>query len=175
MHDARLRFFAVTVLMLVPLVVAPRAGESQVLVGGRAGAYTSHGDPFVGGEVLVGVEDDLFLDPNIEVVFADHASKATFNFDVHYDFARRGRAFFWLGAGLAVIYVDPDGTPEAETDAGANIFFGVGFRTQGRRWVPYIQAKILAADDSDFVLGGSGSPGHCPQSEIIFSVSYLFP
>ena len=153
MHDARLRAFSGTFLILVLLVGAPRSGESQVLVGGRAGAYTAHGDPFVGGEVLVGVERDLFLNPNIEVVFADRASKATFNFDVHYDFARRGRAFFWLGAGLAVIYVDPDGAPDASTDAGANILFGVGFRSLGRRWVPYIQAKILAADDSDFALG----------------------
>jgi hypothetical protein len=153
MHDARLRFFTTTFLILVFLVVAPRAGESQVLVGGRAGAYTAHGDPFIGGEVLVGVEHDLFLNPNIELVFADNASKATFNFDFHYDFARRGKAFFWLGAGLAVIYVDPDGSPDARTDAGANVLFGVGFQTLGRRWVPYIQAKVLAADDSDFVLG----------------------
>jgi hypothetical protein len=99
------------------------------------------------------VDQDLFLNPNVELVFADHANKATFNFDVHYDFARRSRAFFWLGTGLAVIYGDPDGSSDSETDAGANILFGVGFREQGRRWIPYIQAKVLAADDSDFVLG----------------------
>jgi hypothetical protein len=153
MGHVRLPAFFVTSLILVFSGAAPRAGESQVLVGGRAGAYTAHGDPFVGGEVLVGVEEDLFLNPNIEVVFADRAGKAPFNFDVHYDFARRGRAFFWLGAGLAVIYVDPDGSPEAMTDAGANILFGVGFRSTGRRWIPYIQAKVLAADDSDFAFG----------------------
>ena len=152
MHHARPRFFIATLLVLPFLAAAPGTGESQVLVGGRAGAYLDHGDPFVGGEVLVGVEEDLYLNPNIELVFPERANKATFNFDLHYDFARRGRAFFWVGGGLAVIYVDPDGSPDSRTDAGANILFGVGFRTQGR-WVPYIQAKILAADDSDFVLG----------------------
>jgi hypothetical protein len=152
MRSVRLRSFTGPFLVFLSLVAAPRAGESQVLVGGRAGAYTAHGDPFVGGEVLVGLDQDLFLNPNIELVFADHTNKATFNFDVHYDFARRSRAFFWLGAGLAVIYVDPDGSSDSETDAGANILFGVGFRGQGR-WIPYIQAKVLAPDDSDFVLG----------------------
>jgi hypothetical protein len=151
MHNPRVRAFSVTFLILV--FTAPGPGESQVLVGGRAGAYTAHGDPFVGAEVLVGVEENLFLNPNIDVVFAERAGKATFNFDVHYDFASRGRAFFWLGAGLAVIYVDPDGAPEAMTDAGANILFGVGFRAPGRRWIPYVQAKVLAAEDSDFALG----------------------
>jgi hypothetical protein len=153
MRDARPGVLCLTVLTHVFLFVPPRPGESQVLVGGRAGAYTAQGDPFVGGEVLVGVEESLFLNPNIDVVFADRASKAIFNFDLHYDFARRGAAFFWLGAGLAVIYVDPDGAPDAETDAGANILLGVGFRSPGRRWIPYIQAKILAASDSDFALG----------------------
>lgn len=153
MRHFRLASFAGPFLVFVSLVAAPRAGESQVLVGVRAGAYTADGDPFVGGEVLVGVEKDLFLNPNVELVFADRASKATFNFDVHYDFARRSKAFFWLGAGLAVIYLDPEGSPDSMTDAGANILFGVGFRELGRRWVPYIQAKVLAADESDFVLG----------------------
>jgi hypothetical protein len=153
MHDARRSAFAIAVLILFFVIAVPPSGESQVLVGARAGAYTADGDPFIGGEVLVGVERDLFLNPNVEWVFAERANKGTFNFDVHYDFARRGSAFFWLGGGLAVIYVDPDGVPDSRTDAGANIIFGVGFRTAGRRWVPYIQAKVLAADDSDFVLG----------------------
>jgi hypothetical protein len=56
-------------------------------------------------------------------------------------------------AGRVAVYVDPEGAADATTDAGANILFGVGFSSPGRRWIPYIQAKILAADDSDFALG----------------------
>ena len=123
MYHARPRFFIAIILVLPLLAAAPGTGESQVLVGGRAGAYLDHGDPFIGGEVLIGVEEDLYLNPNVELVFPERANKATFNFDLHYDFARRGRAFFWVGGGLAVIYVDPDGSPDSRTDAGANILF----------------------------------------------------
>ncbi|MGH9323605.1 MAG: hypothetical protein ACRD21_13265 [Vicinamibacteria bacterium] len=153
MHHARLRVLTFIFLIAISIGGTALESDAQVLVGGRAGAYIADGDPFIGGEVLVGVEENLFLNPNVEYVFAENASKATFNFDLHYDFARRGRAFFWLGGGLAVIYVDPDGPPDSRTDAGANILFGVGFRTPGRRWVPYIQAKILAAEEGDFILG----------------------
>lgn len=137
--------------VLIPILL-PGSLEAQTLVGGRAGAYLADEDLFLGGEVLVGVERNFYFNPNVEFVFAERANKSTFNFDFHYDFARRGNAFFWIGAGLAVIYTDPDGPRDAETDAGANILFGVGFRTTGRL-IPYVQAKLIAADDSDFVLG----------------------
>jgi hypothetical protein len=142
-----------TAVLLVSSVFAVGSGESgaQVLLGARAGVYTADGDPFIGGEVVTGIERNLYLNPNVEYIFAENAGKATFNFDLHYDFAHRGRAFFWIGGGLAIVYVDPDSS-DSSTDAGANILFGVGFRGGGRV-IPYIQAKILASDDSDFALG----------------------
>lgn len=147
-----LRFSLVIAATTFLVMSLPRAGAAQVLVGGRAGVYLADGDPFVGGEVLVELQENLFLNPNVEFVFPERANEVLFNFDLHYDFARRGNAFFWFGGGLAVIYLDPDGTDNSSTDAGANILFGVGFRTSGR-WIPYVQAKILASDDSDFALG----------------------
>lgn len=138
---------------LVVNVLIPCSGAwAQTLVGARAGAYLDDGDPFVGGEVLVGLDRHLFFNPNVEVVFADRSTKSAFNFDVHYDFARRGNALFWVGGGLAVIYRNPDGPGRSTTGAGANVLFGVGFRGS-RRWIPYIQAKVVAAGDSDFALG----------------------
>lgn len=153
MYQVRLRHLAYIFLIALFLGLTATDSDAQVLVGGRGGAYFADGDPFIGGEVLVGVADNLWFNPNVEWIFVENANKATFNFDVHYDFARRGPAMFWFGGGLAVIYVDPDGAPDSNTDAGANLLFGVGFRTAGRRWVPYVQAKVLAADDSDFSVG----------------------
>ena len=141
----------VAALVLTSLALC-RSGSAQTLVGVRGGAYLDHGDPFIGGEVLVGLDHDLFFNPNVEVVFGDRSTTGAFNFDVHYDFARRGTAFFWVGGGLAVIYRNPEGAGDSTTDAGANILFGVGFRGS-RRWIPYIQAKVVAAGDSDFALG----------------------
>jgi hypothetical protein len=143
---------SIALLTVLGALAFARSGGAQTYVGGRAGAYLADEDPFVGGEVLVGVEEDLYFNPNVDFVFADRANKSTFNFDFHYDFARRGRAFFWIGAGLALIYVDPDGPVDSTTDAGANVLFGVGFRSSGSV-IPYVQAKLIAADDSDFVLG----------------------
>jgi hypothetical protein len=144
------RSLVISSIIAFTLLGLSQTGESQTHLGARAGAFLADGDPFVGGEVLVGVADDLFFNPNVEVAFADNATKGLFNFDIHYDFARVNKAFFWVGAGLAVIYTDPEGR-DSETDAGANVLFGVGFNTSGRL-IPYVQAKILAADDSDFGL-----------------------
>jgi hypothetical protein len=147
------RMPAALVAALVAIALCPvRGASAQTLVGVRAGAYLNQGDPFVGGEVLVGLDRNLFFNPNVEVIFADRSTKGAFNFDVHYDFARRGNAFFWVGGGLAVIYTNPEGSGRATTDAGADILFGVGFRGS-RRWIPYVQAKVVAAGDSDFSLG----------------------
>jgi hypothetical protein len=144
------RWLVVGSLVVLASLGFSRVGESQARLGARGGVFLADGDPFVGGEVLVEVADDLFFNPNVEVAFPNNATRGLFNFDLHYDFARVNRAFFWVGAGLAVIYTDPEGR-DSETDAGANVLFGVGFNTSGR-WIPYVQAKILAADDSDFGL-----------------------
>lgn len=145
------RSLLVSFIVALALLGHPRASESQTLVGVRGGAYFANGDPFVGGEVLVGVDKNWFFNPNVEVVFPERATKGLFNFDVHYDFARYRRAMFWVGGGLAVIYVDPKGEGSSTTDVGANVLFGVGFRSSGRV-IPYVQAKVLAADGSDFGL-----------------------
>ena len=152
MYHARPRFFIAIILVLPLLAAAPGTGESQVLVGGRAGAYLDHGDPFVGGEVLIGVEEDLYLNPNVELVFPERANKATFNFDLHYDFARRGRAFFWVGGGLAVIYVGGGEGGKALEKYGevswvTHVFTAGGtvLNALGSEPVPYLVALRLAA------------------------------
>jgi hypothetical protein len=86
---------AIAVIALGPC----RGASAQALVGVRGGAYLDHGDPFIGGEVLVGLDHDLFFNPNVEVVFADRSTTGAFNFDVHYDFARRGTAVKVVAAG----------------------------------------------------------------------------
>ncbi len=143
------RSLVVSSIIAFALLGLSHDSESQTHVGVRGGVFLADGDPFVGGEVLVGIAEDWFFNPNVEVVFADRATKGLFNFDVHYDFARRDNAMFWVGGSLAVIYADPEGEGNSSTDAGANVLFGVGFRTSSRV-IPFVQAKILAADDSDF-------------------------
>lgn len=134
-------------------VIGPvSVSEAQMLFGGRLGAYVDQEDLFVGGEVLAPLGDSFYLNPNVEYVFANRANQATFNFDVHYDFARRGSLTFWIGAGLGILYFDPDGSPGSETNVGANFLFGTAF-LRDADVIPYVQAKVIAAEDSEVVIG----------------------
>ena len=129
-----------------------QAAESPTLFGGRFGAYLDAEDLMLGGELLTPVQDRLYFNPNVEYVFVDRASFATFNFDFHYDFPFSDDNFWWAGAGLGILYRNPDGPAEADTDLGANFLFGVGFG-RNNDVIPYVQAKVIASNNSDFVVG----------------------
>ena len=118
--------------------------------GVRLGIYTDPSDLFVGGEFLTPVTRGIYFNPNIEFVFIEHGDELTFNFDFHYDLPGVRRASAWVGAGLGIIYINPEGPAESNTDVGLNLLFGVGLPS--RNLEPYVQAKIIIADNSDFVI-----------------------
>lgn len=149
--QARSRKWFFVAVLLAAGGVTPRTAQGQTLVGGRVGVYTDAEDFFAGAEVLAPVADRLYVNPNVEYVFANRRTFATFNFDVHYDFPVSGRTVLWAGGGLGILYNNPDGPQESRTDLGANLLFGVGF-LRGGPLIPYIQAKVIAADNSDFVV-----------------------
>jgi hypothetical protein len=120
------------------------------MFGVRAGFYTKAEEPFAGAELLVPLSHSVFLNPNVEYVFTEGRTYMTFNADFHYDFPTRGRTLVWAGAGLAVLYSNPEGQGDSSTDMGANFIFGVGRRGPV---VPYVQAKLIAKDDTEFVIG----------------------
>jgi len=139
-----------TLALLGSLLLAASPASPDNLMGGiRFGYYTDVSEPFVGGELLVGVAHRLYFNPNVEVVLVDNGSYLTFNGDFHYDFPTRS-AFFWLGAGLGVIQVNPEGPENSDTSLAANFLAGVGFRTG--RVIPYFQAKVIAKSGSEFAL-----------------------
>ena len=74
----------------------------------------------------------------------------TLNADFHYDFPTRRNLFVWLGAGLGMVRVDPEGPGDGDTDAALNVLGGLGVRAVDL--VPYVQAKVIAKDDSEFVI-----------------------
>ena len=120
------------------------------MFGVRAGFYTKAEEPFVGAELLVPLSHSVFLNPNVEYVFTEGRTYMTFNADFHYDFPTRGSTMVWAGAGLAVLYSNPEGQDSSSTDVGANFIFGIGRRGPV---VPYVQAKLIAGDDTEFVIG----------------------
>jgi hypothetical protein len=147
----RLRISLAAAGALVAALLAP-APAAAVDFGVRAGGYLEDNDPFAGIELLMPVfTDEWFFNPNIEFVFADRRDRVSANFDFHYDFRRTGDYYVWAGAGLAVIRLDDDRFDDDETDLGANLLGGVGWRLEGM--TPYAQLKVVVADDSEFVAG----------------------
>jgi hypothetical protein len=136
--------------LLVCILVAGAAHATDF--GIRGGVYTERSKPFVGVELLSHAGDDLYFNPNAEYVFVDGGHFWTFNFDGHWDLPTHGTPYLWVGAGLAVLYEDPDVGPSS-TKAHLNVLAGVGFRTHSHV-VPYIQVKLITTDPTELVAAG---------------------
>ncbi len=132
--------------LLAVLFSAPAARADNF--GVRTGVYTDAGEAFLGVEYLARVGHRVYFNPNFEYVFGDDPHFMTLNADFHYDFRTRSRAYVWAGAGLGILFTDPK-VGDSHTDAGLNLLFGVGLKGEV---VPYIQAKVIVADNSEFVL-----------------------
>jgi hypothetical protein len=148
----RLRRIVWGLVVAAPVMVSASspARADDALFGVRIGYYTDIEEPMIGGEVLLRLAPSLYFNPNVEYVFLERATYLTFNADAHYDLPTRGRTFVWLGAGLGVISIDPDGPAEEDTDVVANFLAGVGVKRGGL--IPYLQAKLIAKDDTEFSL-----------------------
>lgn len=143
-------FGMVLFIALAGLVPSAEA-KSGTTVGLRIGYYSDAEKAFIGGEFLMPVAKSIYFNPNVEYVFADNLTYMTFNGDFHYDFPSRNPSFFWLGAGLAGIYLNPDGPIDGETEVRLNLLAGVGLNRGPV--IPYIQGKVILADNAEFVIG----------------------
>jgi hypothetical protein len=149
MCHKRFRFLAGVVLGLATLF-APHAAADEATFGLRGGFYTEAKEPFLGAELLLRLAPRVYFNPNLEYVFVESGKYITWNGDFHYDFHARGNTFAWLGAGLALVTVNPPGPRDTHNDLAANFLAGVGVRTGSL--IPYFQAKLIAKDDTEFVL-----------------------
>jgi hypothetical protein len=127
---------------IVVLSVLAAANSEAADLDLRGGVYTDLSKPFVGAGLLSWIAPSFYFNPNVEYVFVNNGTFATFNFDAHYDLPTGHRApYLWLGAGLGVVYSNPDGPDNSATDARLNLIGGVGLRGHG--YVPYVQAKYI--------------------------------
>lgn len=124
---------------------------SAVDVGVRFGLYTDVDEPFAGVELITPVAHRIYFNPNFEWVFTEGFDYMTLNGDFHYDFPTRRNLFVWLGAGLGLVRIDFEGDDNGDTDAAFNVLGGLGWRAGSV--IPYVQAKVIVKDDSEFVIG----------------------
>ena len=147
MNTSKIILLAATVLCFAG------AAGADITPGARVGVFFDAESAFVGGEVVADLTEDWSFVPNLEYVFLDNASQFNFNFDFQYHIRTDSRFEFWAGAGPAIIHVDPENElRDSETDFGANLFGGVGFPLRDARILPYVQPKLILADNVEFVL-----------------------
>jgi hypothetical protein len=138
-------------LLALALAVVPAAADAETF-GVRLGYYTDAEEPFIGAELLFRLAPALYFNPNVEAVLVDNGRYVTLNADAHYDLPTGSRrTFVWLGGGLAIVNVDPEGPENGDTDFGLNLLAGLGLRRG--RVLPYVQAKVIVKDSSEFVIG----------------------
>ena len=129
------------------LLTAPalRADDWSV----RAGAYLDAEAAFIGGEYRFPLTHELRLAPNLELAFPDNATSLAMSLDLHYDFHTKGRVQPWVGGGLGIYFLNPEGPGEGDTDVGANFIGGLGLKS---RFKPHLQIKVVVKGDTETVL-----------------------
>ncbi len=148
MKQSGRRGFAVVLGLVIAMLVPGVASADESYFGARFGYYASSEHAFVGAEFLTPVTHRIYFNPNVEYVFVDSETYMTFNADFHYDFPTHHRAFVWLGGGLGVAYVNPEGPAASNTDVAANFLAGIGARGH---IIPYFQFKLIAKGDTEAV------------------------
>lgn len=126
-------------------------GQEYMTFGVRTGIYTDAEELFLGAEMNTPIGHDVYFNPNLEYILVDGGTFITFNFDFDYVFPSSTAFNIWAGGGPAIVYTNPDGPINSETDLGIDLLFGLGFPTKGTL-IPYVQAKVLLGEQDDFVL-----------------------
>ena len=124
--------------------------KAQAHLGMRGGLYMDQDEGFVGAHVLAPIQRNWMFTPNFEYVFVEPGSYFTINADLHYDFPSRSNTIFYLGGGLGIGHYSNEGTEN--TEAGLNLLTGISFSR--RPVIPFIQAKVFIADDTQLIVGG---------------------
>jgi len=137
--------------LALTLMALPSVVRADWDAGVRAGYYADTEEPFLGAELLGDVGPrGLYFNPNFEWVLIDDRDLWTLNGDFHYDFSTQGEWSVWAGGGPAIVFRE-NRRGDEDNDFGANLLAGVGMNRGAVR--PYVQGKILLADETEAVIG----------------------
>jgi len=151
MHGRRCGAWGVGLLIGFGFFVWSTNAWAQAMGGFRVGIYADREDAFLGGELLTPVAERIYVNPNVELVLVERATFVTFNMDFYYDIPVRAPLSVWAGAGLAILYFNPEGPAPADTDVGLDLLFGIAFSR--RPVIPYLQVKAILSDRNELVVG----------------------
>jgi hypothetical protein len=118
--------FALAAAVLVCFAVPGLADTSVGLHGG----FSSGPDQFIIGPHLnlSPIADNLYIVPGAEVGFGDDVTTIAFNGDLQYRFeVHDSKVRPYAGGGLGLIWFDPDGPADSDTNLGVHILGGIFF------------------------------------------------
>ncbi len=140
----------VLVVSMLALLAGAAPAGAQVDFGFRAGVWLEDSDPGVGAELIMPLgPKHWYFNPNLEAVFSDRSDRLIGNLDFHFDFFETPDLTVWAGAGLAIVHHQDPLPDQDDTEPGANLFAGIGWKLD--RVLPYAQLKAVLADDSELV------------------------
>jgi len=141
---------ALAIAAALSLAAAP-AWADGIDVGVRGGYYSDAEAGFAGVDLLTSISRSWYFNPNFEYVFVDSGDAYSLNGDVHYDLSAGSAHYVWLGGGPALIVRDDDRRfGDRKTDVGLDLLAGLGWK--GSSAVPYVQGKVVLADNTEAVL-----------------------
>lgn len=129
----------------------PRQASAEVDVDLRAGIYTDVSALALGGGFMSSMGSRWFFNPNLEVAIADGGNLFTVNGDFHYDLPSEGPVSLYFGGGPTLLFADPEGGGDSDTQFGLNLLVGVSGLGAQR---PFAQVKGIFADGSEVALMG---------------------
>jgi hypothetical protein len=114
------------VVLLLAFTETARADTSVGLHGG----FSSGPDQFIIGPHLnlSPIADNLYIVPGAEVGFGDDVTTLAFNGDLQYRFeVHDSEVRPYAGGGVALVWFDPDGPGDSDTNLGVHILGGIFF------------------------------------------------
>jgi len=134
-----LTFLAVFV-SLVTLTTAAHAA------GGLRGGLSSGPDQVLFGAQLEfsPIAKNLYIVPSVEAGFGDDLFTLHFNGDLQYRFSVDGGVRPYAGGGVSIVYADPDGGGDSNTDIGVNALGGIYF---GKSTPMFVQLDLGLTDE----------------------------
>lgn len=130
-------------LFALVLLAAPLAFAADF--GVRAGRFNDSDADFVGAELDIDL-GSFHLNPNLEYQLEDDVTAGTANLDLLYDIGTFGRITPYVGAGVGMLYIAPEGG-SSETDLLGNLIGGVAFDLDFLE--PYAQLKYFRVIEDD--------------------------
>jgi hypothetical protein len=110
------------------LLALPGAGQADTSVG-LHGGFSSGPDQFIIGPHLnlSPVAENLYIVPSGEVGFGDNLTTLAFNGDLQYRFETSSEVRPYAGGGVTLLWFNPDGPGDSDTNLGVNILGGIFF------------------------------------------------